>query len=55
MDCITLCILFLGGESILSFAFDMSLGVIFGTLLSIFIAVPSPKHHQRCRQDSGYR
>ncbi|RKW58578.1 MAG: hypothetical protein D8H98_10700, partial [Prevotella sp.] len=28
------------GESIQSFAFAMSLGVIFGTLSSIFIAAP---------------
>ena len=37
---VLLCILFLGGESIQSFAFAMSLGVIFGTLSSIFIAAP---------------
>ena len=37
---VLLCILFLGGESIQSFAFAMSLGVVFGTLSSIFIAAP---------------
>ena len=37
---VLLCIFFLGGESIRSFAFAMSLGVIFGTLSSIFIASP---------------
>src|SRR5574344_1269859 len=37
---VLLCILFLGGESIRSFAFAMSLGVVFGTLSSIFVAAP---------------
>jgi SecD/SecF fusion protein len=37
---VLLCIFFLGGESIRSFAFAMSLGVIFGTLSSIFVAAP---------------
>ena len=37
---VLLCILFLGGESIRSFAFSMSLGVVFGTLSSIFVAAP---------------
>ena len=37
---VLLCILFLGGESIRSFAFAMSLGVIVGTLSSIFVASP---------------
>ena len=32
--------LFLGGESIRSFAFAMSLGVVVGTLSSIFVAAP---------------
>ena len=35
---VLLCILFLGGKSIQAFAFAMTLGVIFGTLSSIFIA-----------------
>ena len=40
---VLLCILFLGGESIQAFAFAMTLGVIFGTISSIFIAsAPSP-------------
>jgi SecD/SecF fusion protein len=37
---VLLCIFFLGGASIRSFAFAMILGVIFGTLSSIFIASP---------------
>lgn len=37
---VLLCILFLGGKSIQPFAFAMSLGVVFGTLSSIFIASP---------------
>ena len=37
---VLLCILFLGGESIQAFAFAMTLGVIFGTISSIFIASP---------------
>lgn len=37
---VLLCIFFLGGESIRSFSFAMILGVIFGTLSSIFIASP---------------
>ena len=34
------CIFFLGGDSIRSFAFAMILGVVFGTLSSIFLAAP---------------
>lgn len=37
---VLLCILFFGGESIRSFAFAMVLGVILGTLSSIFISSP---------------
>lgn len=37
---VLMCILFLGGKSIQPFAFAMTLGVIFGTLSSIFIASP---------------
>ena len=37
---VLLCIFFLGGDSIRSFSFAMILGVIFGTLSSIFIASP---------------
>ena len=37
---VLLCIFFLGGDSIRSFAFAMILGVVFGTLSSIFLAVP---------------
>ncbi len=37
---VLLCIFFLGGDSIRSFSFAMILGVIFGTLSSIFIAAP---------------
>ena len=38
---VLLCIFFLGGDSIRSFAFAMILGVIFGTCSSIFVAVPT--------------
>lgn len=38
---VLLCIFFLGGDSIRSFAFAMILGVVFGTCSSIFIAVPT--------------
>lgn len=37
---VLLCIFFLGGDAIRSFAFAMILGVIFGTLSSIFLAAP---------------
>ncbi|MCK9160073.1 MAG: protein translocase subunit SecDF [Bacteroidaceae bacterium] len=37
---VLLCIFILGGESIRSFAFAMILGVVIGTLSSIFIAAP---------------
>ena len=37
---VLLCILFLGGESIRSFAFAMILGVVLGTCTSIFMAAP---------------
>ena len=37
---VLLCILFIGGSSIKGFAFAMTLGVVFGTLSSIFIASP---------------
>ena len=38
---VLLCIFVLGGDSIRSFAFAMILGVVLGTLSSIFIAAPS--------------
>jgi len=38
---VLLCILLLGGDSIRSFSFAMILGVVFGTLSSIFIAAPT--------------
>ena len=38
---VLLCIFVLGGDSIRSFSFAMLLGVIFGTLSSIFIAAPT--------------
>ena len=38
---VLLCIFILGGDSIRSFAFAMILGVVFGTLSSIFIASPT--------------
>jgi len=37
---VLLCIFFLGGMSIRSFSFAMILGVVFGTLSSLFIAAP---------------
>ena len=37
---VLLCIFFLGGDGVRSFAFAMILGVIFGTLSSIFMAAP---------------
>ena len=37
---VLLCIFFIGGASIRSFSFAMILGVVFGTLSSIFIAAP---------------
>lgn len=37
---VLLCILFLGGKSIQPFAFAMTIGVVFGTLSSIFLASP---------------
>ncbi len=37
---VLLCILFLGGKSIQPFAFALTMGVVFGTLSSIFIASP---------------
>ncbi len=38
---VLLCIFFLGGDSIRGFAFAMILGVVFGTLSSLFIAAPT--------------
>ncbi len=37
---VLLCILIFGGDSIRSFSFAMCLGVVFGTLSSIFVATP---------------
>ena len=37
---VLLCIFFLGGDSIRSFSFAMILGVVYGTLSSIFLAAP---------------
>ena len=37
---VLLCIFFLGGDAIRSFSFAMLLGVLFGTLSSIFLAAP---------------
>ena len=37
---VLLCIFIFGGNSIRSFSFAMILGVIFGTLSSIFVAAP---------------
>ncbi len=38
---VLLCIFFLGGDSIRSFAFAMILGVVFGTCSSLFVAAPT--------------
>ena len=38
---VLLCVFFLGGESIRSFSFAMIIGVVVGTLSSIFIAAPT--------------
>ena len=38
---VLLCIFILGGDSIRSFSFAMILGVVFGTLSSLFIAAPT--------------
>jgi protein-export membrane protein secD/secF len=37
---VLLCIFFLGGDAIRSFSFAMILGVVVGTLSSIFMAAP---------------
>ena len=37
---VLLCIFFLGGDGVRSFSFAMILGVVFGTLSSLFIAAP---------------
>jgi len=37
---VLLCIFFLGGASIRSFAFAMILGVVYGTCSSLFLAAP---------------
>ena len=37
---VLLCVFFLGGDSIRSFSFAMILGVVYGTLSSIFLAAP---------------
>ena len=37
---VLLCIFILGGDSVRSFSFAMILGVVFGTLSSIFVAAP---------------
>ena len=37
---VLLCIFFLGGDSIRSFAFAMILGVVYGTCSSLFLAAP---------------
>ena len=49
---VLLTIFFLGGDSIRSFSFAMILGVIFGTLSSIFIAAPTA-YLTMSRKDRG--
>ena len=51
---VLLCIFILGGDSIRSFAFAMILGVVFGTLSSIFIAAPVA-YMTLSRRDKGQR
>lgn len=51
---VLLCIFILGGDSIRSFAFAMILGVIFGTLSSIFVAAPIA-YMTLSRRDKGQR
>ena len=51
---VLLCIFILGGASIRSFAFAMILGVIFGTLSSIFVAAPIA-YMTLSRRDKGQR
>lgn len=48
------CIFILGGDNIRSFAFAMILGVIFGTLSSIFVAAPIA-YMTLSRRDKGQR
>ena len=54
---VLLCIFVLGGDSIRSFAFAMILGVVIGTLSSIFIAAPIAylTMGNRCRKKQGIR
>ena len=51
---VLLCIFILGGDNIRSFAFAMILGVIFGTLSSIFVAAPIA-YMTLSRRDKGQR
>ena len=51
---VLLCIFILGGDSIRSFAFAMILGVVFGTLSSIFVAAPIA-YMTLSRRDKGER
>ena len=51
---VLLCIFILGGDSIRSFAFAMIIGVIFGTLSSIFVAAPVA-YMTLSRRDKGQR
>ncbi len=53
---VLLCIFFLGGESIRSFSFAMIIGVVVGTLSSIFIAAPTAYltlGHKRNKQNKN--
>ncbi|WP_288967217.1 protein translocase subunit SecDF [uncultured Prevotella sp.] len=51
---VLLCIFILGGDNIRSFAFAMILGVIFGTLSSMFVAAPIA-YMTLSRRDKGQR
>ena len=51
---VLLCIFILGGDSIRSFAFAMIIGVVFGTLSSIFVAAPVA-YMTLSKRDKGQR
>ena len=49
---VLLCIFILGGDSIRSFAFAMILGVVIGTLSSLFIASPIAYNMMKNKKDT---
>ncbi len=48
---VILCILFLGGDAVRSFVFDMLIGVVVGTVTSLFIASPVAYSIMRTQQE----